>query len=41
MATVKIVKNERDPPLLLVNRGGYLSFLMIYTFAIPELLDLI
>jgi hypothetical protein len=36
MAKVKIVKNERDPPL-----GGSLSFLTIFTFAIPELLDLI
>jgi hypothetical protein len=37
---VKIGKNERDPPLftgkLLIN-----SFLPIFTFAIPELLDLI
>jgi hypothetical protein len=29
---VKILKNERDPPL---------SFLMIFTFSVPELLDLI
>jgi hypothetical protein len=39
MAKVKIVKNERDPSLF--NRGGCLSFLTIFTFAIPELLDLI
>jgi hypothetical protein len=58
-AKVKIVKNERDPPLftgkllikfqnilnfissLPVKRGGSLSFLTIFTFAVPELLDLI
>jgi hypothetical protein len=40
MAKVKIIKNERDNSLL-VKRGGSLSFLMIFTFAVPELLDLI
>jgi hypothetical protein len=63
-AKVKIVKNERDPPLftgkllikfqnilrntthnfissLPVKRGGSLSFLMIFTFTVPELLELI
>jgi hypothetical protein len=46
-AKVKIVKNERDPPLftncissLPVKRGGSLSFLTIFTFAIPELFGL-
>jgi hypothetical protein len=72
---VKIVKNERDPPLFTskqlikfekilrntteviirhriclqmdghgetsVKRGGSLSFLTIFTFVVPELLDLI
>jgi hypothetical protein len=39
---VKIVKNERDPPLFTGKlRGGFLSFLTIFTFAVPELLDLI
>jgi GT2 family glycosyltransferase len=65
---VKIVKNEKDPPLFTgkllikfqnilrntthviirkfissfpVKRGGSLSFLTIFTFAVPELLDLI
>jgi hypothetical protein len=60
---VKIVKNEKDPPLftgkllikfqnilrnttqnfissLQVKRGGSLSFLTIFTFAVPELLNL-
>jgi hypothetical protein len=44
MAKVKIVKNEMDPPViscLLVKRRGSLSFLTIFTFAVPELLDLI
>jgi hypothetical protein len=48
---VKIIKNERDPPLFTgkllikfqntVKREGSLSFLTIFTFAVPELLDLI
>jgi hypothetical protein len=48
---VKIVKNERDAPLLtskllikfqnMMKRGGCLSFLTVFTFAVPELLDLI
>jgi hypothetical protein len=67
MAKVKIVENDRDPPLfngkllikfqnilrsttqvilrqrvrILVKRGGFLSFLTIFTFAVPEFLDLI
>jgi hypothetical protein len=63
MAKVKIIKNERDPPLftgklpikfqnvsqnvlkfissLPVKRGGSLSYLTIFTIAVPELLDLI
>jgi hypothetical protein len=40
MAKVKIGKNEFISSLP-VKRGGSLSFLPIFTFAIPELLDLI
>jgi hypothetical protein len=58
-AKVKIIKNDRDPPLftgkllikfqnilrnttqgLPVKRGGSLSFLTIFTFAVTEILDL-
>jgi hypothetical protein len=44
MKGILLSNNERDPPLfssLPVKRGGSLSFLMIFTFVVPELLDLI
>jgi hypothetical protein len=51
MAKVKIVKNERDPPLFtgkllikfqnILRNTTQVSFLTIFTFAIPELLDMI
>jgi hypothetical protein len=51
MAKVKIVKTERDLPLFtgkllikfqnILRKTTSLSFLTIFTFAVPELLDLI
>jgi hypothetical protein len=38
---VKIDKNEKDPPLFTGKLGGSLSFLTIFTFDVPELLDFI